>query len=257
MTQSQLPTSGGEPRCSAGISRPPADQGISLDELGAAFARLIGSGHDPYEEPAAVSDETEPAAGPPSMPDAAHPRGDDADDPCPITPRSILEAMLFVGDPENRPLSSREVAGLMRGVSPEEIDDLVKELNAAYASQGRPYQILSLAHGYGMGLREEFHTLRDRFYGKVRQARLSQAAVECLAVVAYHQPIPREQVDRLRGKPSGSILAHLVRRQLVQLERTDTRPRQTLYRTTDRFLQVFGLGSLDDLPRGQELDRSA
>ena len=96
---------------------------------------------------------------------------------CEVTPRTILEAMLFVGSPQNEPLSARQVAGLMRGVRPAEIDALVRELNRDYAGPGVP-----LSRSWprepvtGCSLREDFARMRDKFYGKARQARLSQAA---------------------------------------------------------------------------------
>ena len=175
-------------------------------------------------------------------------------DACPVTPRSILEAVLFVGHPANQPLSSREVARLMRGVRPAEVDQLVRELNAVYAEDGSPYFIESLGSGYRMTLRRQYQALREKFYGRVRQARLSQPALDVLAIVAYRQPVLRAEVDQLRGKPSGAILTQLVRRQLLRIEHRPAPPRAAAYYTTDRFLAVFGLESLDDLPREQDMD---
>ncbi len=94
--------------------------------------------------------------------------------------------------------------------------------------------------------------MRDRVLGRSRQARLSQAAVETLAIVAYRQPISAEEVNRLRGVPSGGVLSHLVRRRLLCLERPAHAPRKAYYRTTERFLELFGLQSLADLPQSEE-----
>ena len=173
-----------------------------------------------------------------------------------VTPRGILEALLFVGHPANEPLTSQQAAGLMRGVEPPEIDALVEELNARYEANGAPYTIQSQGAGYRLVLRSEHAPLRDRFRTRVRQARLSPAAIEVLAVVSYHQPVTRHEVEQLRGAtPSSSILRQLVRRQLLQIERPAEKPREVQYRTTQRFLDLFGLASLDDLPRPQEVDR--
>jgi len=73
--------------------------------------------------------------------------------------------------------------------------------------------------------------------------------------VAYRQPIVAEDVNRLRGIPSGHLLAQLVRRQLLRIERPQRKPRPIHYRTTDRFLELFGLESLDDLPQSEELEK--
>ncbi|MGE0756922.1 MAG: SMC-Scp complex subunit ScpB [Pirellulaceae bacterium] len=229
---------------------PADDEGLSLEELSTAYAELLNRGACPYEEdlPVAAGESEESLAedGAENWPDLP------ADDGCDLSPKSILEAMLFVGDSHNRPLTSRRVASLMRGVRPQEIDELVLELNAEYAHEGRPYTIASVDAGYVMQLSAELHGLRDVYYGRVREARLSQPAIDVLAIVAYRQPIARQQLDEIRGKPSGSILTQLVRRGLVHLDRADGSSRATHYRTTDRFLQLFGMASLAELPQGQE-----
>lgn len=170
------------------------------------------------------------------------------DDQCPITPAAVLEAMLFVGDPDGNPIAPSRAAELMRGVSPGEIAALVDELNARYRADRRPYHIVSQGSGYRLTLRPEFASLRNRFFGKVRESRLSQAAVDVLAIVAYQQPITADEINKLRGKPSGHVLNQLVHRQLLRIERSGPR-RVARYHTTDRFLELFGLESLDDLPR--------
>ncbi|HVC96160.1 MAG TPA: SMC-Scp complex subunit ScpB, partial [Pirellulales bacterium] len=109
--------------------------------------------------------------------------------------------------------------------------------------------------GCRMVLREEYTRVLYKFYGRVRQARLSPAAVEVLSIIAYNGPQTGDDVARLRGTPSGAILSQLVRRQLLALERPEASPRRARYRTTQRFLDLFGLASLDDLPHSQELDR--
>ena len=228
----------------------PEEQGISLDQLSQAFAQMLGQGSDPYapaDSGAAIQAEFIEA------------ETDDpvssADDGCEITPQTIVEAMLFVGSPDNRALTSQEIAALMRGVRPLEIDEIVRHLNQTYSSSGCPYTIISEGAGYRMTLREQFAGIREKFYGRVRQAKLSPAAIEVLAMVAYNQPLTGDEVARLRGRPSGHLLAQLVRRQLLRIERPEEKPRTAQYYTTQRFLTFFNLESLEDLPRGQELDR--
>ena len=164
--------------------------------------------------------------------------------------------MLFVGHPQNVPLTAQQAASVMRGVEPEEIHELVGRLNRRYDKQGCPYRIASEGAGYRLALREEFHALRDKFYGRIKAARLSQAAIECLALVSYNQPLDREEIDAARGVASSHVLAQLVRRRLLRIERTETVPRKTLYYTTRRFLTLLGLEKLDDLPQAMELDRA-
>lgn len=231
---------------------PPDDQGLSLEELERAYRDLLDRGDDPYQvEPApeTVGDGL-PSAGEIATVDEGGSEVEEA--VCDVSPCSILEAMLFVGHPENEPLTSEKIASFMRGVRPREIDELVVELNEAYQRERCPYRIESVGAGYRMVLRDEFASLRDKFYGRVKAARLSQAAIDVLAIVAYKQPMTREEVDELRGRPSGSILTQLVRRGLLRMERPHEKPRRPHYRTTDRFLALFGLESIEDLPQSPE-----
>jgi segregation and condensation protein B len=161
--------------------------------------------------------------------------------------------MLFVGSPANEPLSSARAAELMRGMQPEEIPDLVAELNRRYAADGCPYQIVSQQAGYRLVLRQGYEGIRERTYGRVREARLSPAAIDVLAMLAYRQPLTAEEVSKLRGLPSNHLLSQLVRRQLLRIERCETPGQRPLYYTTHRFLRLFGLESLDDLPQVEDV----
>lgn len=239
----------------SGLQQPPTDGGLSLEQLNEAFAEMLGGGSDPYTAvPAPVGiDDTLIDPGPVTEPDSV--AEGEHDEACEITPRSIFEAMLFVGHPQNEPLTSTKVASLMRGVRAAEIDDLVRELNEMYVGEGRPYEIVSVGEGYRLALRDKFEPVRNLFYGRVRQHRLSPAALEVLSVVAYHGAIAADEVTRLRGAPSGAVLSQLVRRQLLSVEKTDTKPRQLIFRPTKRFLELFGLVSLDDLPRSSDIDK--
>ncbi|MDR3110764.1 MAG: SMC-Scp complex subunit ScpB [Planctomycetaceae bacterium] len=179
---------------------------------------------------------------------------DDTKDAVELSPRSIFEAMLFVGDRDNRPLTSQRAAELMRNVSPNELDNIVTELNNDYTAAGRPYRIVTENDGYRMTLRDEYNSVRDKFYGKIREAKLSQQAIDILAIVAYRQPITAEEVQTLRKSPSAAILSQLVKRGLLETERrVEAKKQVTFYRTTNRFLQLFGLKSTDDLPTTEEL----
>ena len=172
-----------------------------------------------------------------------------------ISPRSVVEAMLFVGQPDNQPLSAREMAAAMRGVSPAEIDSAVAELNTVYGEDGAPYMIERTNAGYRMVLRDEFERMRDKFYGRVREARLSQTALEVLSIVAYNQPATLALINEIRGTPSGAVLATLVRRKLLRLDRPTSTGEAASYTTTERFLQLFGLENLAALPRSEELEK--
>lgn len=177
------------------------------------------------------------------------------DDPCETGPRSVIEAMLFVGRPDNGAMSARELAAAMRGVSPAEIDAVINELNTNYQHDGAPYAVTGSSNGYKLELLPEFGRVRDRFFGRVREARLSPPALEVLAIVAYHQPVTVEDTNQFRGKPSGPILATLVRRQLLRIDRPEQRGTPPRYSTTPRFLRLMGVESLAALPRSEELEK--
>ncbi len=254
---------------------PDDDADISLARLTEAFAEVLGRA-DP-----AVVELAEAAGGPAAAHGASpeilrfaqndkglarHDAETESDFPAsadssptaepPPSPLEILEAILFVGHPQNEPLTAQQAAGMMRGVEPDEIHELVARLNRRYDKHGCPYRIESQGAGYRLVLREEFHGLRDKFYGQVKAARLSQAAIECLALVSYNQPLEREEIDAARGVASSHVLAQLVRRRLLRIERTATVPRKTLYYTTRRFLTLLGLEKLEDLPQALDLDRA-
>lgn len=255
------------------MSEVPDEPPVSLDALRAAYAEALGRGPgggrpsptgggpscgNGAEDRDGASLGQRTGESPPAPLEAGHGRGDreaegSADvDPCSVNPLSIFEALLFVGCPGGEPLRPDRAAQLMRGVAADEIPELAAELNRRYTAAGCPYHVVLEGAGYRLRLRPEFCGLRDRVLGRTRQARLSYAAVETLAIVAYCQPISAEEVRRLRGVPSGAVLSHLVRRRLLRLERPAHAPRKALYRTTERFLELFGLKSLADLPQSEE-----
>jgi segregation and condensation protein B len=232
---------------------PTEDQGLSLEAISAAFARMIDDGKDPY-------DQTPPEEAPPlPPPQAAEVEEEEEDLPedvgCEVSPLSILEAMLFVGSPNEEELTSQQVAALMRGVRAQEIETLIDQLNGQYAEDGCPYQVRPAGSGFRLVLRDEYAALRDKFYGRIKEARLSQAAVDVLAIVAYRQPLTREEIDELRGRPSGGVLSQLVRRQLLRIERTEDKKRKAEYYTTERVLHLFRLETIRELPQSQEFDK--
>ena len=207
-------------------------------------------------EPADVSqtDPTKHAVSVAAADDADADLDDDADNAaCPLSPETILEAMLFVGNSDGSPMKSKSLAGLMRGVSPREVNQLVKELNRSYEQHSQPFRIERRDGGFCMTLTESAEPVRQKFYGEVRPAALSQQAIDVLSLVAYNQPVSREQLEKTRGKPCGGVLKQLERRNLIVAEFKDG-ARKPEFSTTDRFLDLFGIGSLEDLPRTGDPD---
>ncbi len=182
--------------------------------------------------------------------------GIDDDNALPVTPRMIVEGMLFVGGADGRALSSSELAAHIRDLKPEEVDAIVVELNDRYRLDETAYEIVGSGQGYRLQLRPELARVRTRLKGGVRAARLSPAAIEVLSLVAYRPAITAEEINRLRGSQNHALLAQLVRRQLIRVERPEGASRGTRYSVTDRFNQLFGVKSAADLPRSEDLDDS-
>ena len=227
--------------------------GLSLDDLGAAYARVAAE-HDP-EAFAPIEDQQESHAG--DFEEKSVESQDDelasSDDV--ITPEAIVEAALFVGHPENKSLTEQRLASLMRDVSPEEIVELIDQLNHSYREADQALRIVRDDHGFRMTVAPEVEGVRRSFLGKVRETRLSQMAIEVLSLVAYQPGVTAQKVQDQRGRESASLLNQLVRRQLLRMERV--KPAEggravPHYHPTERFLVLFGLDSLDDLPHVEE-----
>jgi segregation and condensation protein B len=209
------------------------------EELSASYAKRVGQGN--WELDIAANDsgtlaetETSPAATPPS-------------------PAQILEALLFIG---GSPLTPEKAITAIRGLHAAQFTEAIAKLNRHYRLQGRPYSIQSTDQGYFLALRGRFKSILDHLYGQKREAHLSSAAIDVLSLVAYRQPVTKHEVDGIRGLDSGALLRQLVRRRLVTVvRRGESGNREVCYGTTARFLELFRLGSLDDLPQTQDLQK--
>jgi segregation and condensation protein B len=164
----------------------------------------------------------------------------------------IIEALLFVGGP---PLTAARAADAVRGLTAEQLREAIDVLNRDYRHQGRPYRIQPRQQGFELTLLPRYRGILDSLYGSVREARLSPAAIDVLSLVAYRQPVTRQELESLRGADSASPLRQLVRLGLVALQRGDAGGREVAYGTTPRFLKLFNLTTLDDLPRTAELEK--
>jgi segregation and condensation protein B len=222
----------------AGFAAPPQDGGLSIDRLAQAFAAMMGAAAPAAGPAAAEMVRVDPS---PDLDDA---RDDDAG---PVTPAAILEAALFVGLPGGRPVSSRALAALMRGVQPAEIDALAAELRDRYAADGRPYEVVSRDDGWLLQLRPEFARFGSVLEGRARLVRLDADALDVLALVAWNQPVPRDRLVELGCDARPAVLRQLVQRGLLEL-RPAVGDAPPTYHTTPRFLEVFRLASLGDLP---------
>ena len=171
-----------------------------------------------------------------------------------VRPESIIEAMLFVGDRENKPLPIERMCELIRNLTEQEALEVIRELNARYDRECAPYRIVQDGDGYRLVLRAEFDDVLARFMGKPKEFKLSQTAIDVLALVAYRQPISHDEVLEIRSSATNA-LSQLVKRELIAVEKKVVDGKKTAYyRTTERFLKVFHLGTIDDLPIIGDID---
>ncbi len=167
-------------------------------------------------------------------------------------PRLIrLEAILFLA---RQPLPSRKLAKLARLIDGTEARTLIKTLNHSYDAFGRAFRAEEVAGGYQLRTRSQIAPWLRRMATAPAEIRMSGPAMETLAVVAYRQPVMRAEIEKIRGVQCGEILRQLMERNMVRIAgRADELGRPFLYGTTRTFLEVFGLRSLDELPRASML----
>lgn len=166
-----------------------------------------------------------------------------------ISPREVIEAALFVGGDVS--LTARRLAGLIGSdVESRVAVQVIDQLNQAYSQENRPYEIQLHEGGFQLQLREDYARLQSQVYGTgPKEIRLAPDALEMLAFVAWNQPVEASDLSETgHGNPMKPI-RQLLRLQLLEVERTGDRRSDVAYRTSDRFLELFDLASLDDLPQ--------
>jgi len=165
-------------------------------------------------------------------------------------PKPIIQALLFSS---SQPLAAKKIKQFLRGAGIQNLPKLIKEINEEYEEKKVIWRIEELAGGYVMMTLPDYAPWVRKLNVKKNDDRLSQAALESLAVVAYRQPITRAEVDAVRGVSSGSLLKTLIDKGLLRIAgQAEVIGRPLLYGTTQKFLDVFGLGSLKELPKDQD-----
>lgn len=171
--------------------------------------------------------------------------------PRPMKTTQIIEALLFASD---APLSADDLVRGEDALEPDDVEAAINALRAEYEDTGRAFQIYEIAGGYQLLTRPEFSPHLERFETVPRSTRVSSAALEVLAIVAYRQPIGRAEIEEIRGVDSTHTLRTLQEFGLIEVVgRGEGLGRPLMYGTTDLFLEHFGFESLDDLPRPDEL----
>lgn len=165
--------------------------------------------------------------------------------------RQALYAMLFSSD---RPLSASRLAEALGDVDRDVVANLLEELREDIAGRALPYEMREIAGGYQLVTRAEYGAHVRRLFQLKSNPRLSRAALETLAIIAYKQPVTRADVEAIRGVSVAHAFDKLLEKRLIKVAGVAEAPgRPKLYRTTDEFLLHFGLSSLRQLPSLEEL----
>ncbi|MEX0773678.1 MAG: SMC-Scp complex subunit ScpB [Balneolales bacterium] len=171
---------------------------------------------------------------------------------------SIVEAILFSG---NKPLTLEEICQAIQSsvenavLKTEVIETAINSLNAEYENSGRTFSINYIGGGYTFSTKTEFHPWLKTFQHQNANRKISQSALETLAIIAYKQPVTKPEVDNLRGVDSGYMVRQLLEKNLIEVAgRYDGPGRALLYRTTSVFLLHFGINSISDLPKPREIE---
>jgi len=211
------------------------DELLVLDRVEADPSLAVGESI-PAEEPLATSEDV-----------VAAPYGQEAmSAPTDAPLDKIVEALLFASD---APLSAARLADLVGGCSVTEVRLAIADLNDKYVAAGLTFRIEHIARGYQMMTQPQYDEWLAKLNKHRSQTRLTGAALETLAIVAYKQPIIRADVEAIRGVACGDVLNRLREMGLVRvIGRAEVVGRPLLYGTTRKFLDVFGLADLDDLP---------
>jgi len=166
-----------------------------------------------------------------------------------------LEAALFLA---REPFTTRKLAKLANLADGTEARTLLKKLTRRYDGRGSALEVVEVAGGFQLLTRPQLAPWIGRLHGQAQEVRLSAPALETLSVVAYRQPVVRAEIEAIRGVQCGEILRVLMERDLLRIVgRADELGRPFLYGTTKKFLQVFGLKRLDQLPEIDQIQSVA
>jgi len=167
--------------------------------------------------------------------------------------KRIVEALLFSSSNPISFAKIREVTDSFYALKPKRLKEILEDLQMEYISQQRAFRLEEIAQGYILRTSEAYSPYIELMHRNKRTEKLSHAAAEVLAIVAYKQPITRPQIDAIRGVDSSGTLYNLLERQLIEpVGKLESPGRPTLYGITKDFLIHFGLKDLKDLPLLQE-----
>jgi len=168
--------------------------------------------------------------------------------------RSIIESLLFIS---GEPISFERIISVLDGIERKLVREVLAELKEEYERENRGIRLVEVAGGYQLETPKENAEYIARLI-KTRPIRLSRPALETLAIVAYRQPITRQEVDKIRGVDSSGVLKTLLEYGFIQIAgRKDVPGKPLIYTTTKRFLEFFRLKDLSELPSPEEFVEQA
>lgn len=273
------------------------EDAFSLEELGAAYQHLVGIGEsdehgagleigEVLQREHLVAAQAQQSKNAEADAASDHVEPDDSwqademeppDEEFAPSPETIIEAALFVGNPNGKGISAARLASIMRGVTAEEVAAIIDGLQASYRAHRQGIRIAEDETGYRIVVAPEVESVRHVFTGKVRETKLAQPAIEVLAMVAYQPGITAAECTDKRGRDSGPLLNQMVRRRLIEMRREpEVAPKQipssqspeideasvkkksppkliSKFYPAERLLVLLGLDSLDDLPQVEEV----
>lgn len=160
--------------------------------------------------------------------------------------KKIIETLLFITD---RPVKPTRIADVVETADAHRVREIIHELQAEYVRDSRAVQIVEIGGGFQMATKPEYGRWVRRLYNEKMTTKLSNAALETLAIIAYKQPITRAEMEAIRGVDVAGPLERLLERALVRVVgKKDTIGRPMVYGTTDEFLRLFGLNKISELP---------
>lgn len=172
---------------------------------------------------------------------------------------SVIEALIFASDdvitPNEIINAIKEIDGDDTDISGIDIDNCVESLNEKYKQAEISFHIIKIAGGYSFATKPDYAKYLGYLSTEKSKRRLSQAALETLAIIAYKQPITKPEIESIRGVNSDYMLNTLLEKNLITIKgRAETIGRPLLYSTTDEFLKYFGLDKISDLPKPREIE---
>lgn len=165
---------------------------------------------------------------------------------------NLIEALIFASDV---PLPSRKIKEILDDSSESEVKKIIKKINQKYEEIKSPFEIVEIAGGFQMVTRPEYGEWVRKLYLSRTKSRLTERALETLAIIAYKQPITKAEIESIRGVNIDTVLRTLIERKLITIMGREKAPgNPLLYGTTKYFLEYFGLKEISDLPKLKEID---